>query len=141
MENTSGTTSDLDKEINNLMDMAFAEMDDDFNTPKALARLYELVSKINGIKDGHLSMNDITANTLERLKKTFTSFINDIFGFTEVAESNGNSMDGVMELLIDIRQEARKNKDWGTSDKIRDGLNKVNIVLKDGKDGTSWSQN
>ncbi len=141
MENTSGTTSDLDKEINDLIDMAFAEMDDDFNTPRTLARLYELVSKINGIHDGHLSMNDITSDTLDRLKTTFTSFIKDIFGFIETTDSNGNSMDGVMELLIEIRQEARKNKDWGTSDKIRDGLSKVSIVLNDGKDGTTWSQN
>jgi len=141
MENDKGSSSELDKEMNQLIDMAFSEMDDDFNTPRTLARLYELVSKINGIQDGHLSMNDITTDTLERLKKTFTSFIKDIFGFTESTDSNGNSMDGVMELLIDIRQEARKNKDWGTSDKIRDGLKKVNIELNDGKNGTSWSQN
>ena len=141
LEHTNGNAGELDKEINTLIDLAFAEMDDDFNTPKALGRLYELVSKINSLKDGHLPMKDITPDTLDRLKKTFTSFIQDIFGFKEASESNNNSIDGVMELLIDIRQEARKNKDWATSDKIRDGLNKVNIVLNDGKDGTTWSQN
>ena len=50
------------------------------------------------------------------------------------------TLDGLMGLILDIRQSARANKDWGTSDKIRDGLKELSIVVKDGKDGTNWSK-
>lgn len=140
-----GQAGELDKEINSLIDATIADMNDDFNCPKALARLFELVTKVNGLKAGHLNMETITATTLDRMKKTFHDFIYTIFGLKDeihAAASNGNgAMGGLMELIIDIRQSARANKDWGTSDKIRDTLNELSIVLKDGKDGTTWSKN
>ena len=138
----NGTASDLDTEINQIIDKAFQQMSDDFNTPMALARLFELVNKINSLSAGHLSKDDITSNTLQRMKDTFTSFIQDIFGLREeIGASSGNGVaDGLMQLIIDLRQNARTNKDWGTSDKIRDTLNELNIQLKDGKDGTAWSE-
>ncbi|MEM6963279.1 MAG: DALR domain-containing protein [Bacteroidota bacterium] len=119
-------------------------MSDDFNTPMALARLFELVTRVNGLSAGHLSMNDINADTLEKMKHTFRSFIYDIFGLLDEASSsaNGNGVTSeLMELIIDLRQTARANKDWSTSDKIRDTLKDLNILLKDGKDGTTWSRN
>ncbi|MFT5385553.1 MAG: cysteinyl-tRNA synthetase [Saprospiraceae bacterium] len=134
------TEGKLDKEINSLLDLVFEEMNDDFNTPKALARLFELVPKVNGLKDGHLSFNDITSYTLDRLKSTFQVFIYDIFGLSDEAldgQTNG-AMDGLMNLIIDLRHDARTNKDWGTSDKIRDTLTALKIQLKDGKEGTTW---
>jgi len=117
-------------------------MNDDFNTPKALARLFELVPKVNGLKDGHLSFNDITSYTLDRLKSTFQVFIYDIFGLSDEAHGakDDGAMDGLMNLIIDIRQSSRANKDWDTSDKIRDTLNALKIQLKDGKDGTTWTK-
>lgn len=143
MTPSNGTASELDTEINNLMDKAFQQMSDDFNTPMAMARLFELVSKINSLKAGHLSNNDITNETLERLKTTFNSFIYDIFGLLdeELTSGGGNGIaDGLMQLIIELRQNARTNKDWGTSDKIRDSLNELEIKVKDGKDGTTWSK-
>jgi len=59
----------------------------------------------------------------------------------DAASSGGGSMDGLMQLVIELRQGARENKDWPTSDKIRDTLAELEIQLKDGKDGTSWSKN
>ncbi len=143
MTPSNGTASELDTEINNLMDKAFQQMSDDFNTPMAMARLFELVSKINSLKAGHLSNNDITNETLERLKTTFNSFIYEIFGLLdeELTSGGGNGIaDGLMQLIIELRQNARTNKDWGTSDKIRDSLNELEIKVKDGKDGTTWSK-
>ncbi len=136
-----GNTGQLDKEILQLIDQSFDEMNDDFNTPKALARLFELANRINGLKDGHLSFNDLTNDTLEKLQHTFKVFLYDILGLKdEMAESEENgAMDGLMQLIIDIRQDARVNKDWATSDKIRDTLAELKIQLKDGKDGTNWS--
>ena len=139
----NGTAGELDKEIHVLMDGAIADMNDDFNSPKAMARLFELVTKINGLKAGHLSMNEVTADTLDKLKQLFNDFIFDIFGLkdeTHAAAGDDDSMDGLMNLVIDIRQSVRANKDWATSDKIRDTLKDLNIVLKDGKDGTTWTK-
>ena len=138
-----GIDGTLNGEITKLIAETGEEMNDDFNTPKALAKLFELASKINGLKDGHLDWEAITADTLDSLKKLYQSYIFDIFGLKEEGESGGDNgvLSGVMELVIDLRQNARANKDWGTSDKIRDKLNELNVVLKDGKDGTSWSVN
>jgi len=143
METTNGSTSELDTEINDLMDKAFQQMSDDFNTPMAMARLFELVTKVNSLSAGHLSNNDLTAETLERLKTTFQTFIADIFGLLdeEIGSGDGNRVaDGLMQLIIELRQNARENKDWGTSDTIRDSLKKLEIQVKDGKDGTTWSK-
>ena len=132
----------LDAEINELINQAIEHMYDDFSTPTALGKLFELVPKINGLKDGHLSLAEVSAATLERLKKIFNDFIFDIFGLQdEMEQSNGDgTLDGLMQLVIDLRQNARATKDWGTSDKIRDGLAALKIQLKDGKDGTDWSK-
>lgn len=143
MEATNGSASELDTEINDLMDKAFQQMSDDFNTPMAMARLFELVSKINSLSAGHLSNNDITNETLDRLKSTFNTFIYDIFGLLdeEIGASGRNGIaDGLMQLIIELRQNARTNKDWGTSDTIRDSLKELEIQVKDGKEGTTWSK-
>lgn len=132
----------LDQEVNALIDQAFDDMNDDFNTPKALSRLFELVATINGIKDGHLPANRISAPTLERLKKTFSDFIFDIFGLLDEHDGgqDGQTVDGLMQLIINIRKEARERKDWGTSDQIRDTLKELQIQLKDSKEGTTWAK-
>ncbi len=137
------TESDLDKEINALIDNAFEDMNDDFNAPRALSRLFELCSKANAFKGGQLDLGQITEGVLARLKETFSAFISDIFGLTDESASgeNGQSaLEGVMQLVIDLRAQARTSKDWATSDKIRDGLKAAGVLLKDGKDGTSWSK-
>ncbi|MDG1433412.1 MAG: cysteine--tRNA ligase [Saprospiraceae bacterium] len=144
MEPSNGATSELDAEINDLMDKAFIQMSDDFNTPMAMARLFELVSKVNSLSAGHLSYNDLTNDTLNRLKSTFQTFISDIFGLIneEIGNTDVNGIaDGLMQLIIELRQDARENKDWGTSDKIRDSLKELEIKVKDGNDGTTWSKN
>ena len=138
----NGTAGAVDKEINDLLDTAFADMDDDFNTPKALASLFEIVSKINGLKAGHISFNELTDSTLERLKKDFNGLVTEVLGLIDETSAGADSqvLDDLMQLIIDIRANARSNKDWGTSDKIRDGLAVAKILLKDGKEGTSWGK-
>ena len=136
----SPTPSALDQEINALMGGAFADMNDDFNTPKAMAGLFELVSKINGLKGGQLNLADISAETLERLKETFQALLFDVFGLlNEEASSQNGVVDGLMQLIIEMRADARMRKDWATSDKIRDVLKDLNVQLKDSKEGTSWT--
>jgi len=140
--NIGGNGGALDSEINKLMDEAFEKMSDDFNCPMALAKLFELVNKINGLKDGHLSSDEITAETLARLQKDFHAFIYDIFGLMDEMEASGDNgiADGLMQLIIELRNGARENKDWGTADKIRDTLKALEIQLKDAKGETSWTK-
>ncbi len=131
--------SEVDKEINQLIEAVKTDMNDDFNTPKALSKLFELVTKINSFNEKHLDINQLKQSTLDMLKEVMNVFVFDIFGLKEDSDSNNNYLDGVMELVIELRQQARSNKDWTTSDLIRDKLNEANITIKDGKEGTTWS--
>lgn len=139
-----GEPSGLDQEIMSLIQMVNNEMSDDFNTPKALARLFELVSIVNSLKDGHLPLAEVSATSLSSLRETFQTFVYDIFGLQdEMSGENGESeamLNGLMNLLIGMRQDARERKDWATSDKIRDTLTELKLQLKDGKEGTTWSK-
>ena len=141
-EAPGATAGDLDAEILDLIGQAFAEMNDDFNTPKALARLFELVSRINGLKDGHLPLQEVSEATFLRLKEVFPAFIFDLLGLADETQAGDNGtdlVDGLMDLIIDMRKDARSRKDWAASDRIRDALTALDIQLKDGKEGTSWT--
>ncbi|OMP30331.1 cysteine--tRNA ligase [Mangrovimonas sp. DI 80] len=115
-------------------------MNDDFNTPILVANLFEAVKFINQLKEGSAS---ITEEDLKTLKETIHAFVFDILGLVNVtAEDSGtDKLSGAVELLIKLRQEARANKDFAMSDKIRDELAEAGIQLKDGKDGTTFTTN
>ncbi|MEL6718987.1 MAG: DALR domain-containing protein, partial [Bacteroidota bacterium] len=118
-------------------------MSDDFNTAKAIARMMELSSYIYKFQNKQLSINIISKATFEQLQTAFKEFIYDIFGLKdELADASGGNneiLDGLMGLVIDMRNSARANKDWGTADKIRDTLKELKIQLKDGAEGTTWN--
>ncbi|MEL6358135.1 MAG: DALR domain-containing protein, partial [Bacteroidota bacterium] len=124
---------------------AYAEMDNDFNTPKALARVFELVSKINALKGGQLSLDEVSPESLDYFKAGFKALIFDVFGLLDETTGGGGNgkhhaaLDGVMNVLLDIRQQARADKNWGLSDQIRDALKEAGISVKDGKEGATWS--
>lgn len=113
-------------------------MNDDFNSPIAIAHLFDAVRMINSINDGK---DTITENDLQLLKTTFNAFVFDILGL-KAEKSNGNEsqglVDGLMHTILDIRKEAKLKKDWPTADKIRDHLTKLDIEVKDTKDGATW---
>ncbi|MGB6268582.1 MAG: cysteine--tRNA ligase [Olleya sp.] len=116
-------------------------MNDDFNTPILIANLFEAVKYINQIKEGIETISD---KDLYTFKATINAFVFDILGLkndkTE-ASSGTNKLKGAVELLIKLRQEARANKDFALSDKIRDELAEAGIQLNDGKEGTTFSTN
>lgn len=144
LSTTNSGSGSLDQAIHSLMDQAYANMDDDFNSPKAIATWFEIVSKINGLSNGTIDKNEISTDCLNRLQKEYDFFINDIFGLggqESASDNSADTMDGLMSLLLDLRADARTNKDYATSDKIRDSLAALNIVVKDGKEGTSWNIN
>lgn len=127
-----------DGQINKLCDECYEFMDDDFNAAMAMGNLFELSSKLNAFKNGQLPLETISYETLNKLKNVFNDFVDNILGL-KAEKDNTNELDGVMDLLLDIRNNARENKDWGTSDKIRDDLLKLGITVKDEKGGgASW---
>ncbi len=115
-------------------------MNDDFNSPILIAHLFEAAKHINQIKDGKASL---TENDLAVLKDTMTTFTFNILGLENgtKTETGTDKLGGTVDLLIKLRQEARANKDFALSDKIRDELADLGILLKDGKDGTTFSLN
>ncbi|MFC4219445.1 cysteine--tRNA ligase [Flagellimonas marina] len=115
-------------------------MNDDFNTPILIAHLFDAVKHINLIKEGK---ENITQEDKTELENTLQAFVYDVLGIESqsMAKDDSNALKGVMELLIQLRNEARANKDFATSDKIRDELTALGIQLKDGKDGTTFSIN
>jgi len=119
---------------------SLAAMNDDFNTPILIAQLFDAVKAINSNIDGKVSL---TANSIEEIKVFFSAMVEEVLGLVSEDQSAGSdqSLDGVMQLLIELRNTARANKDWATSDKIRDQLAALKIQLKDSKEGTFWTQN
>lgn len=137
-----GVDEELDNKLNELCDQCYREMSDDFNTAKAIAVLFEMGSIINSFKDGHMEIGSVTTDTFERFKSTFNAFMYDVLGLSDEEEGNSEYLDKVMDILIDLRKQARADKNFELSDKIRDDLQASGIVLKDEKDGsTSYSIN
>lgn len=114
-------------------------MNDDFNSPVLIATLFEAVKFINSVKEGE---GKISGPDIEELKSSMHDFIFDVLGLLDVAVANENNIEklsGTVALLIKLRAEARINKDFATSDQIREQLLEIGIQLKDGKEGTTFS--
>jgi len=140
---SDSASGDLDAGINSVLDLMEQNMSDDFNSPKVIANLFELVAKINGLKGGQLDITQVSKSCLKNMKSTVHTFVFDILGLKDgrVADGGGNHLDGLMSLILEIRADSRIKKDWDTSDKIRDTLKELEITVKDGKDDTTWSIN
>lgn len=129
-------SSDSSADVNALIAQFYAAMNDDFNAPVLVAHLFDAVKLINSVKDGTQSL---TKPDMDILSVAMHTFVGDILGI-EASEAGGNDkLAPVMDLVLDLRQQARANKDWGTSDKIRDGLAAAGITVKDSKDGSTWN--
>lgn len=126
--------SDID--LKSLTERCYAAMNDDFNSPVLIAELFEAVHIINSIYDGKTAA---TAADIEDLKKLMDDFVIGVLGLKE--ESNqSDDMGKLLDFIINLRSEAKVNKDYATSDKIRIGLNSIGIQLKDNKEGTTWNK-
>jgi cysteinyl-tRNA synthetase len=114
-------------------------MNDDFSTAKVLANMFEIVPVINSMKDKLIPTNALSEETFLFLQNRFKTWLEDIMGLKGVSEADNTKLQGVMQLLIDIRKEAKSRKDFVTSDKIRNQLAEMGILLKDEKGGEmSW---
>jgi cysteinyl-tRNA synthetase len=132
---TSNTST---SDINELEQKCFEAMNDDFNAPILVANLFEGARIINSVNDGK---ETITADDLTLLKTIMHNFVFDVLGLKS-EQSNSltdKALQGVMEVILEIRKEVKAKKDFAASDKLRDDLNKLRIVIKDTKDGATWS--
>jgi cysteinyl-tRNA synthetase len=131
---------ELDAKVQNLLGEFEGFMDDDFSTAKVLANMFELVPFINSIKDKAITSDTVSVATLQLLQSKMQVYVEDILGLKAEANAENDKLKNVIEVLIELRKEARAKKDWATSDKIRNQLAEAGIQLKDEKDGNmSWT--
>jgi cysteinyl-tRNA synthetase len=124
-------------DIPGLISKCYDAMNDDFNTPILISRLFDGVRIINSVSD---KKESLVREDIEALKTGMHHFVYDILGLIdEEAPESGHIIEALMQIILEIRQKARDNKDWPTSDMIRDSLAGLNISVKDTKDGTVWS--
>lgn len=135
---TAANTSSFD--VKAWLDACYAAMDDDFNTPILISQLFEAVRVINGAKAGTESL---TESDIAQLKEAMHAFVFDVMGLKahQAEQAGSDKLDGVIQMLIGMRNQARVDKNWALSDQIRDELLALGIQLKDGKDGTEYSLN
>ncbi|HMW93923.1 MAG TPA: cysteine--tRNA ligase [Chitinophagales bacterium] len=132
---------DIENQIHQLCLGCKEAMDDDFNTAKTVANLLGLATHINTYYNNGKTANNISVDVYNSLQKYYIEYLFDILGLkneTQNADGTNETLDKVMNLVIDIRKQARENKDWTTSDKIRDALKDAKINIKDNKDGTTY---
>jgi cysteinyl-tRNA synthetase len=130
------TSSSSSFDAKALIDSFYSAMDDDFNAPILIATLFEAVRYINLVNDGKES---ISSADLALLRDEMNGFVGAVLGLKTQVQQGDSKLEPVMNLVLELRQHARENKDWTTSDRIRDGLAAAGIIVKDGKEGTSWS--
>ena len=131
-------TAKIDVDLDALTARCYAAMDDDFNSPVLIAELFEVVRLINSMNDGKQQADEAT---LVKIKELLTAFVFDIMGLKDdQLGADNESMDKLMNLVISLRNEAKHNKDYATSDKIRNELTAMGIQLKDSKEGTLWNK-
>ena len=131
-------------DVKGLRAKCYEAMDDDLNTPIVIAHLFEACRIINQVKDGNATA---TQEDIDELKQLFDTFLVDILGIrTEMVAADGTSaadamrpFEGAVNLLLEMRSKAKAEKDWTTSDLIRNRLNEIGFDIKDTKDGWEWS--
>ncbi len=131
---------ELDEKIVKWVNEFKTFMEDDLSTPKVLANMFEMAPIINSMKDGIIKTSAIKTSTLLLMQEQFKIYLEDIMGLQAVSANNNETFNAVMQLLIEIRKEAKGKKDFVTSDKIRNQLALAGVLIKDEKGGDmSWS--
>ncbi len=142
MERSSGEANmELDAATKKLLDQVYVELSNDLNTPKAIAVLFDLASTVNSIKNQQIPGSSLTEETLSRLKLEFPKILEDILGLKLSSEAKSDHLDGVLELMIRMRNQARADRNFALADQIRDQLKDAGVELKDGKNGTEYELN
>ena len=122
-------------EVAKLISAADAAICDDFNAPILIAALFDAVKYIHAINEGK---EQLTQEDLLQFSQAMNTFVQDVLGIEPTKKEENQRLSGVMDMVITLRQQAREQKDWTTSDMIRDGLANAGIQIKDSKEGTTW---
>jgi cysteinyl-tRNA synthetase len=129
-------TANSSFQVERFFEAAEAAICDDFNAPILIAGLFDALRTIHALQEGKEQLN---AEDLKRFKEFLHAMLNDVLGIESAAKEESVRLEGVMDVVLALRQKARENKDWAASDMIRDGLAKAGIHIKDSKEGTTWS--
>ena len=134
----ANAAAEANPEVAALRQKCYDAMNDDFNTPIVISHLFEAARIINSAADGKLKLRQAD---IDELRQVFDTFLFEVMGMRDEASEGGNGqlVDSLMHIILDIRATAKANKDWATSDKIRDALAAAGVTVKDGKDGATWS--
>ena len=131
-------SSDSDYNVNEWQKKLYDQLNDDLSTPQVIATLFEAVKKINEIASNRVKISE---KDLEILKTTFKLFVFEILGFVSERTENSHTLDGIMSLVLEIRNTAKQNKDWDTADKIRKQLKESGVEIMDDKNGSTYRIN
>ncbi|MDH5396743.1 MAG: cysteine--tRNA ligase, partial [Cyclobacteriaceae bacterium] len=129
----------LNKTLVQLVDQLHQAMSDDFNTARALAVMFEMTARINDFTNKNADPETISSETWNEFKANYVAFFNEVMGLKQEAGNQDGKLDQAMEVLIDLRQKAKEARDYKKSDEIRDRLKDHGIMLKDGKEGTTFT--
>ena len=128
-------TSSID--IKEYRQKCYDAINDDLNTPIVISHLFDMARVINTVNDRKATL---TQADIDEMKSVMETFLFDILGMKDEAAGNNTKLvDGLMQMILDMRATAKANKDWTTSDQIRDSLKELGVTVKDGKDGATWS--
>jgi cysteinyl-tRNA synthetase len=138
---TSAETAATLKTVEELEEKMYEAMNDDLTTPIVISNLYELVSLINKVIDGHAKIDEAG---IQKTQQVFKTFLIDILGMKDENAAGADSAKteaykGAVDLLLDVRAKAKASKDWATSDLIRNKMAELGFVVKDTKDGATWT--
>jgi cysteinyl-tRNA synthetase len=125
-------------DVKSLRSKCYAAMNDDFNTPILLSHMFEAVRIINSVNDKH---EQLVSEDIQLLKTLFNDFIINVLGLKAEEESTKQTevLDKVVKVILDMRVEAKQQKDFKTSDALRDKLQEAGISIKDAKEGSTWT--
>ena len=137
----TSSSAETAKEVAALKENVYEALCDDLNTPIALSHLFDAVRIVNQVKDGKLAIGEQEKQTLEFLLGTVATDVMGIEPEQEAASDGGVNkvMDALVNMVLEERKIAKANKDWAKSDKIRDDLKAIGVLIKDTKDGIEWS--
>jgi cysteinyl-tRNA synthetase len=131
----TATDEDLDQRLSENLVEFDSFMNDDFSTAKIIANMFEWVPVMNSVKDKHIRLETLSSDTWKQAIQKMKTYLEDIFGLQSIQAKQDGKFDQVMSLLMDLRKEAKAKKDFATSDKIRQHLQEMGVMLKDEKDG------
>ena len=131
------TSKESTVNIEEIKQKCFEAMNNDFNTPILISNLFEAVTIVNKLLDGSEKINE---KAIEELNQLFEDWFVNVLGIKDEQSSNMMpTIEGLVKMIIDLRKDARANKDWAKSDELRDQLATLGIKIKDSKDGVSWN--